>query len=581
MQIVNIAQGSNEWYEHRKNYDNASDAPAMMNASPYKTRADLLKERATGIMPDIDAATQRRFDDGHRFEALARVKAEEIIGEGLYPVVGVSGTLSASFDGLTIDDSINFEHKTINDDLRAAMPKDGDNGDNGHFLPLHNRIQIQQQMIVSGAEKTLFMASKWDGDACIECRWCWYYNDPSLAAKIVAGWGQFHEDLMIYKPVEVVAEVVAEPVESLPAVAVRVDGALSIVSNLDAFGERLKAFVAEIDMTPKTDQAFANAEEAVKVLQRAQDALEAAEANALAQVADVEILRRTVADYAKIARDTRLLLEKTVKARKEQIKVEIVQEGQKAFADHVAKLNERLGKNYMPTIATDFGGVIKGKKLVSSLREAVDAELARAKIEANRVADAIQVNLNMLTVSGEYGFLFSDAPQLVLKDPEAVRAIVTGRIAEHKAAEEKRIEAERQRVAQQERERIEREERAKIEAEVRAKAEAEKAAQKQEVPPAEPNVTEPAPTEKPSQTPSGYFGGGGVKVKAPSQSRPTDLDMVRVLAVNYRAHESKVVDWLKSIDFVEVNKQLELYVYPFVKVSNGEQQSADDSAKAE
>lgn len=559
MQIINIAQGSPEWHEHRKNYDNASDAPAMMNALPYKSRAELLKERATGIAPEIDAATQRRFDDGHRFEALARAKAEEVIGEGLYPVVGVHGTLSASFDGLTIDDSINFEHKTINVDLRSAMPKDGDNGDNGHLLPLHNRIQIQQQMIVSGAEKTLFMASKWDGETCIECRWCWYFNDPALAEKIVAGWDQFREDLASYTPAEVVAEVVAAPVESLPAVAVRVDGALSIVSNLDAFGERLKAFVADIDMTPKTDQAFADAEEAVKVLQRAQDALEAAEANALAQVSDVEQLRRTVADYAKIARDTRLLLEKTVKARKEQIKVEIVQEGQKAFAEHISALNARLGKDYMPAIATDFGGVIKGKKLVSSLREAVDAELARAKIEANRIADAIQVNLNTLRdQAADYKFLFSDTAQLVLKDKEAVQAIVTNRISEHKQAEEKRIEAERQRIAQQERERIEREEREKIAAEERAKAEAEKAAQKQEVTPTEPNVVTPAPTEKPSQTPSGYFGGGDVKTKTPSRSRPSDWDMVKVLAVHYRVHESKVVDWLKAIDFVEVNKQLEL-----------------------
>lgn len=559
MQIINIAQGSPEWARHRTNYDNASDAPAMMNASPYKSRAELLKERATGIAPEIDAVTQRRFDDGHLFEALARAKAEEIIGEGLYPVVGVHGTLSASFDGLTIDDSINFEHKTINAELRAAMPKDGDNGDNGHFLPLHNRIQIQQQMIVSGAEKTLFMASKWDGDACIECRWCWYYSDESLAANIIAGWKQFNEDVANYKPAEVIAEVVAKPVESLPAVAVTVSGSLAIVSNLPAIGERLNWFISTIPEKPSTDQEFADTIASCKALKELEDALDAAESNALAQVEDVESMRRMKATIKEAARQTRLAKEKIVDARKEQIKVEVVMGGKNAFAEHIASLNARLGKDYMPTITTDFGGVIKGKKLVSSLREAVDAELARAKAEANRVAGAIQVNLNtLIELASDYKFLFSDAAQIVLKDSEAVRAIVSGRINEHKQAEEKRKAEDREKIIKEESERIEREAKAKIEAEARAKADAEAAAQKQQETIKQP---EPAATYKPAPATPESIGKAVTESRPVTPSgpqRPTDWGMVQVLAVHYRVHESKVVDWLKAIDFVEVNKQLEL-----------------------
>ena len=110
MQLHNLTQGSPEWHAYRAQHFNASDAPAMMGCSPYKTRTQLLHELHTGLTPDVDAAQQRRFDDGHRYEALARPLAEEFIGQELYPVVGSEGRYSASSDGLTMDETIGFEH---------------------------------------------------------------------------------------------------------------------------------------------------------------------------------------------------------------------------------------------------------------------------------------------------------------------------------------------------------------------------------------------------------------------------------------------------------------------------------------
>ena len=72
MKVHDLIQGSPEWLSYRTEHFNASDAPAMMGVSPYKTRTQLLHEMHTGIAADVDEATQRRFDDGHRVEALAR-----------------------------------------------------------------------------------------------------------------------------------------------------------------------------------------------------------------------------------------------------------------------------------------------------------------------------------------------------------------------------------------------------------------------------------------------------------------------------------------------------------------------------
>ena len=102
MQTLNLAQGSPEWLAHRRTSFNASDAPAMMGCSPYKTRSALLHELHTGISPEHDAATERRFADGHRFEALARPLGEQVIGEDLSPLSGsIDAGLSRGLAGVS------------------------------------------------------------------------------------------------------------------------------------------------------------------------------------------------------------------------------------------------------------------------------------------------------------------------------------------------------------------------------------------------------------------------------------------------------------------------------------------------
>ena len=466
MNIVNFTQGSPEWLAHRAQHFNASDAPAMMGCSPYKSRTELLHELHTGIPAEVDAATQERFNEGHRAEALARPLAEKIIGEELYPLVGSSGRLSASFDGLTLMYDVAFEHKSLNNELRACM--DGmEEAD--ERLPLFYRVQMEQQLLISGAERALFMASKWKGDELEEERHCWYYPDMQLRAKILAGWEQFAADLAAYVPTEKAAPVVAAVQESLPAVSVRVNGALAIVSNLPDFGQALRNFIANIPEKPSTDQEFADTEAACKALARAEEALDAAENNALAQLADVDTMRRLVADFKELARTTRLQREKLVKARKEQIREEIVAEGRKALSNHLASLNERLGKPWMPAITADFAGAIKGKRTIDSLRDAVNTTLAQAKIEANQIADRMQVNLNTLRdLAKDHTFLFADAASIVQKAPEDLTLLVKARIAEHTHKEAQRMEAERERIRAEEAARLEREQ-----AQARARAEQE------------------------------------------------------------------------------------------------------------
>lgn len=475
MQLVNLVQGSAEWHAHRRNHFNASDAPAMMGCSAYKKRSELVKELAMGIVPEVDAATQRRFNDGHQFEALARPLAEQIIGEDLSPCVGTRGKYSASFDGLTFMNDVAFEHKTLNSALRGVMEA----GCTGADLPLQYRVQMEQQAMVSGAERILFMASKWTAEGLpVEALHCWYEPDAELRAQIIAGWEQIEKDVAAYDAsAPQPAPAVAEPVESLPAVAVQLQGSLAVVSNLDKFGDALRGFIGRMVDKPSTDQEFADAEAECKALKKAEDMLEAAESGALAQISDVELLRRTVADLKNLARTTRLAREKLVAAEKDARRTALVTDAQKDLDGHVAALNQRLGANWLPRIAGGFAETIKGKKSLSNMQDAVAVALTNAKHEANQLADRLDANRkHLVQEDGDWIALFADFASVGTKATEDFQALAALRIGKHKADEAQRLEAQREQIRKEEAARLEREAAEAERQRIQQQAEADKAA---------------------------------------------------------------------------------------------------------
>lgn len=449
MKTIALIQGSPEWHAHRAAHFNASDAPAMMGCSPYTTRTQLLHQLKTGMAPEVDAATQRRFDDGHRFEALARPLAEKIIGDDLAPLVGTEGELSASFDGLTFMGDTAFEHKSLNDELRAAMV----DGCFGVHLPMAYRVQMEQQCIVSGCGKVLFMASKWDGDTLVEMRHCWYAPDPKLRAEILAGWKQFAIDLAAYVPGAIIEKVVAEPVESLPAPVVQVTGQLALQDNFKVFEERLRDFLDnKLIRAPKSDQDFGDLDAQIKAMKQGRDALKSAKAQMLAQVQPVDQANKTVDMLDKLLQQACSAAEKMLGDEKARRRDEIVDAGRDALQAHVRRLNERLGGAYMPPMVAPFGDCIRGLKSLASMEDKVAGELARAKIAANETADRIQVNMAAIDAAGQPG-LFADVAALVLKATDDCAAVIAARLA----AEQQRLDKQQADADQRAREKVERE----------------------------------------------------------------------------------------------------------------------------
>src|SRR5699024_6638026 len=109
MKIVDLIQGSPEWLEHRDKFKNASEAPVIMGASPYKSRDALLREKITVDQIDQSAHIKSLLLRGNDAEAAARPIVEQQIGEELYSVVATRGVLGASFDGITLLDVVVWE----------------------------------------------------------------------------------------------------------------------------------------------------------------------------------------------------------------------------------------------------------------------------------------------------------------------------------------------------------------------------------------------------------------------------------------------------------------------------------------
>jgi predicted phage-related endonuclease len=445
MKIHNVAQGSEAWHALRANYFTASEAPAMMGASKQMKRTELLHAKKTGLDRDVSWWVQKNlFDKGHEAEALARPILEGRIGEDLFPVVGTEGDLLASLDGCTILGDVLFEHKMWNEQL-AADVRAGN-------LDAHYYWQLEQQLLVSGAEKVIFVCSDGTEENFVSME---YTPVPGRAATLVAGWKQFQADLLDFTPAEVVPEAVGKTPESLPALRIEVTGMVT-ASNLEQFKAHSLAVFGSINTELETDQHFADAEKAVKWCGDVEERLEAAKQHALSQTESIDSLFRTIDEISAEARAKRLMLDKLVKARKLSIREDIVMDAAKALQVHIDQINASLGgKARMPAVPADFAGAIKGKKTISSLRDSADSELARAKIAASQIGDSIRSNLASLDeLAADCMFLFNDVQQLVMKANDDLVALIKVRISEHQKTEEQKAEAQREQIRQQELKRI-------------------------------------------------------------------------------------------------------------------------------
>ena len=140
MEILTHRQGEPEWEEWRRMYIGASDAPVIMEVSPYKTPYQLFLEKKGKSSPKVN----RSMIYGREKEDEIRRLYEEATDTRVYPRCAVHSEIHwmiASFDGITLAKDWIVELKAANaEDHKTAM--------NG-AVPEKYWPQVQHQLAVS------------------------------------------------------------------------------------------------------------------------------------------------------------------------------------------------------------------------------------------------------------------------------------------------------------------------------------------------------------------------------------------------------------------------------------------------
>jgi len=360
--------------------------------------------------------------------------------------------LLASFDGVTLEEDTIWEHKLWNESL-AKQVRNGE-------LEAHYYWQLEHQLLVSGAERAIFTCSDGVPEKCVSME---YTSVPVRRQQLLAGWEQFQKDVAAYKPREDAPEAVGSVPTALPPLRVEVRGEV-VSSNLIEFRNNALSVFQAINKDLQTDQDFADAEQTVKWCKDVETRLDMAKDSALAQTQSIDELFRTIDSVKETCRQTRLELDRLVKARKQARREEILDQAKTAFYEHVGQLEKSLSdddqKISLRIDSPDFANAMKGKKTIKSLCDAADDTLAQAKIAANENAEFLRANLKrMAALAKDHRTLFPDWRDLIEKAPDDMETAIKLRISEHERAQKEREEAERA-----ERERLGREAAEKAEA---------------------------------------------------------------------------------------------------------------------
>jgi hypothetical protein len=228
-----------------------------------------------------------------------------------------------------------------------------------------------------------------------------------------------------------------------------------------------------MNLVLETDQDFIDKEAFNKLVKTARKTLKS-------KSLEIEGVFLSLAEFKSHVDETDSILqklqshgEKQVKDSKELKKNSIIANAQLALNDHLSSLSETINKVQITQIAINWASVIKNKRSFEKMQEAVDAELSKAKIEANTIADTIRANLASLAeLASAHKFLFSDHAVLILKNNDDLVNLIKARISEHEEEEKERLEAQRIKLekeaaekAEADRETIRQEEAAKLKAE--------------------------------------------------------------------------------------------------------------------
>lgn len=182
---LKLEQGTPEWHRARMRHVTASDVAAIMGVSVYKNRNEILGEKLSGKEAAVSDFKRRLFELGHLAEDAARRWANLNLGFEFNPCVLESSAhpyLLASLDGFDSNKKIILEAKYLGASaLKDVMQRK---------LKSHHNVQIQTQLLISGAKKCMYFAMDPNGNAEVIP----VYPDLKLMKEIIEETSKFYRE---------------------------------------------------------------------------------------------------------------------------------------------------------------------------------------------------------------------------------------------------------------------------------------------------------------------------------------------------------------------------------------------------
>ncbi len=175
MKLVYIQQNTREWLQFRRSHICASDAPAIMNESPFKDCMKLYDEKIHAYEQPVSYYMQR----GKDLEKIALEMFEQETGLVMFPMVGVHegiDWMAASFDGVSVD------RKTILE-IKCPGKKDHQTALKGK-IPKKYTAQIQHQIYVSGTDFAFYYSFDGEKGIILEVKRDQEYIEIMLAKEL-------------------------------------------------------------------------------------------------------------------------------------------------------------------------------------------------------------------------------------------------------------------------------------------------------------------------------------------------------------------------------------------------------------
>jgi hypothetical protein len=446
----NVIQGTEEWLKIRELADiTASEAPAVFNESKYQKRNELI-EAKKGFKKEFSMFALQLFKKGHEAEASAREILEEEELESFPAKVftcEVDGLkLLASLDGISEDGKTIYEHKLDNKEL-LYNTKVG-------LIDEAYSIQLDEQLLVSGAEKVIFIVS--NGTSEIKESLI-YKADPEKFEELIAGIKQFQIDKENHV-FELKKEKIVVDSEAFPIVKYSVEGSL-ISTNFSDVKESLELISKDtfelLEKEDKTDLDFGKIENVIKAAKSGRKSLKEINGKVVGGFESFEEFLKNVKEVDLILQKMSSAAEKLMKTEKDNLKAKIVNDARQEFCSHISDSSKLLKINHQFHFWADtLNEAGKGKKTIDSYKESVKAELANLKSNVSEKFISFVDFDTYLDSKKEYSFLFNEshlAETYFGKSFLDFKEYIDSKIDDHKKREEQKLEQAKK----EEREKIE------------------------------------------------------------------------------------------------------------------------------